>query len=813
MENRVGQHIGNYQLLRLLGQGGFANVYLGEHIHLKTQAAIKILQMRLAGNNMEQFRIEAQTIAGLVHPHIVRILDFGVENGVPFLVMDYAPGGSLRSRHPMGTRLPPGLIVSYVKQVAEALQYAHDKNLIHRDVKPENMLLGQNNNLLLSDFGLVIVAQSSRSRSMQEIAGTVHYMAPEQIQGKPRPASDQYALGIVVYEWLSGTPPFRGAPLELYGQHLHASPPSLREKIPELPLAVEEVVMTALAKDPQQRFTGMQAFAAALEQAYQGAQSLPLGSPMASTWLYQSMPPTVADAPLEQPVEPTSIETSPDQAFQRTMMDTRPGQSLPTSRAHVQFPKTERSLPLADEGGSAGSVRSRAGRRWLITAVVMLVFLLIFGSIAYAIAPGGFVSLTHAFLGGSHTGKGQAGGGHTSNRQVASSSATVTITPASRDLKNLYTIPAVTGTPDTSQHQVQARTISTPVSQSQTVSATGIKQVPAVRATGKLLVFTNDTVSIPAGTVYTGNSGVQVVTDADVNLPDSAGNNTIRVAAHAVTAGSSGNIPAGDINQGSNSVFSCPIGSSAMSDILVSNMPQRVYLSMFLHPEIPLGGSTTVICNPQAFTGGQDGYNQSVVQQSDINNAHDQAKSLEPGLTQNAQNSLQAQVQKNEQLVDSSQCTSDYSYDHAVGDVAKSVTATITVTCTGEVYDQQGAWAMAAQWLKQDAAKNPGPGYTLVGKVVTMQTKAQVSDANQGTIAVSVTAEGIWVYQFTAAQEQALAKLLVGKKKTEALSLLLQQQGVSKADIQLFGGDRDTFPGEISQIKFVVLSVTRQVGK
>ena len=120
---------------------------------------------------------------------------------------------------------------------------------------------------------------------------------------------------------------------------------------------------------------------------------------------------------------------------------------------------------------------------------------------------------------------------------------------------------------------------------------------------------------------------------------------------------------------------------------------------------------------------------------------------------------------------------------------------------------------MAAQWLKQDAARNPGPGYTLVGKVVTMQTKAQVSDANQGTIAVSVTAEGVWVYQFTAVQEQALAKLLVGKKKKEALSLLLQQQGVSKADVQLFGGDRDTFPGEISQIRFVVLSVTRQVAK
>ena len=107
MDNRVGQQIGNYRLVSLLGRGGYANVYLGEHLHLKTQAAIKILQIRLAGNTMEQFRSEAQAIASLVHPHIVRVLDFGVENGIPFLVMDYAPGGSLRSHHPRGERLPP----------------------------------------------------------------------------------------------------------------------------------------------------------------------------------------------------------------------------------------------------------------------------------------------------------------------------------------------------------------------------------------------------------------------------------------------------------------------------------------------------------------------------------------------------------------------------------------------------------------------------------------------------------------------------------------------------------------------------------
>jgi serine/threonine protein kinase len=815
MDNRVGQQIGNYRLVSLLGQGGYANVYLGEHLHLKTQAAIKILRILLVGNTMEQFRSEAQTIASLVHPHIVRVLDFDVEDGIPYLVMDYAPGGTLRTRHPRGTRLPPGIIVSYVKQVAEALQYAHDKNLIHRDVKPENMLLGQNNNLLLSDFGLVLVAQSSRSRTMKEIAGTVPYMAPEQIQGKPRPASDQYALGIVVYEWLSGTPPFQGAPLELFGQHLHASPPSLREKIPELSRPIEGVVMTALAKDPQQRFADMRTFAAALEQAYQGVQPTPPGISIVPTRLYQSLPPTVVDASQDQRAESTYVETSRGQSLPPTVVNTPPGQSLPPtvvdtppgqssppqSQAFPQVPKTEMALPAIDGGPGAGGPpagrpRSKAGRWWLAAVLVMLALLLIFGAIAYAIS-GGFVPLANRFLGGGSGAKGP----------LAASSATITITPASRDLKNLYTISAVTGTPGAEKHQVQARTISTTVSQSQTANATGTQQVPGVNATGELLVFTNLSASFPAGSIFTGNSGVQVATDADVNLPDSAGNDSTRVAAHAVTVGSSGNIPAGDINQGSNSVFSCPIGSGAMSDIVGSNMPEHVNLSMFLHPKVPSGGSTTVVCNPKAFTGGKDAYNQIVVRQADVNNAYGAAKSLEPALDQKAQTSLQAGVQTHEQLISSPQCTSNFSYDHAVGDVAKSVTATITVTCTGEVYEQQGALAMASQWLKQDAARNPGSGYALVGKVVTTQTQAKVSNADQGTIAVPVTAEGVWVFQVSDAQKLALVKLVAGKKKGIVQSLLLQQQGVSKVDIQLVGGDGDTFPRNSGEIKIVVLGV------
>src|SRR5439155_5618190 len=137
MTERVGQQLGNYTLIRRLGEGGFAEVYLGEHIHLGTQAAIKILHTQLSTDNVDEFRIEARTIARLVHPHIVRVLEFGVEDKTPFLVMDYAPNGTLRQRHLKGTRLPLLTIISYINQIDDALQYAHDEKLIHRDIKPE----------------------------------------------------------------------------------------------------------------------------------------------------------------------------------------------------------------------------------------------------------------------------------------------------------------------------------------------------------------------------------------------------------------------------------------------------------------------------------------------------------------------------------------------------------------------------------------------------------------------------------------------------------------------------------------------------
>ncbi len=344
MVDHTGQQLGNYQLVRLLGRGGFAEVYLGEHIRLKTPAAIKVRYEQFSKDDADEFLKEAQTIANLVHPHIVRIFDFDVQEGVPFLVMDYAPNGTLRQRYPKGTRVPLETIVSSVKQLADALQYAHDEKFIHRDIKPENMLLGRRDDILLSDFGLALVAQSTRQQSLQELSGTAYYMAPEQLRGHPRPASDQYALGIVVYEWLTGARPFTGTFSEVASQHMFEPPTPLRQKLPSISPAIEEVVMTALAKDPHQRFASVRSFANALEQAGQTSASFP-GANVVSQ-------PAAAAAP--QPI-PQVQAPPPSPVVARTET------ALPIQPAYQQQPSMNTGSDANVRSDYARSVSEQAG--------------------------------------------------------------------------------------------------------------------------------------------------------------------------------------------------------------------------------------------------------------------------------------------------------------------------------------------------------------------------------------------------------------------------------------------------------------------
>jgi len=283
MSERVGEQFGDYRLARRLGGGTFGDVYLGQHTGKNTPAAVKVLQARLTNSeDLKDYINEIRSLFRLQHPNIVPLLDFGIERDTPFLIMAYAPNGTLRQ--PKGTRLSLDTIVAYMRQIAEALQHAHDLKLIHRDVKPDNILSGPNGQVWLSDFGIVSIAHSSRSLNTQDGAGTIPYMAPEQILGKPRLASDQYALGIIAYEWICGSRPFNGTAIEIAMQHAQAQPPSLREQVPALTPAVEQVVLRALAKDPKDRFASVREFAEALIGAVEQPQPRPTPKKTKEQW-------------------------------------------------------------------------------------------------------------------------------------------------------------------------------------------------------------------------------------------------------------------------------------------------------------------------------------------------------------------------------------------------------------------------------------------------------------------------------------------------------------------------------------------------
>src|SRR5260221_11489497 len=262
----LGQQFGGYLLTDLLGQGGFANVYLGEHVRHGTHAAIKVPRSP-SRDKGERFVKEMKTLAGLSHPHIVQVLEYGMEGDIPFLVMNYARRGSLQQIYREGMLFSLDTIVSYVKQIADGLQYIHDRRLVHRDVKLGNILLGPRNTVWLSDFGLAVnIPRLFFLGESQGCVGTVDYMSPEQLQGKHSPASDQYALGVVVYELLTGDTPFHGNDREIAEQHLYAPPPRLHSRFLEITPAVEWAVRRALAKDPHMRFASVWEFARELEQ-------------------------------------------------------------------------------------------------------------------------------------------------------------------------------------------------------------------------------------------------------------------------------------------------------------------------------------------------------------------------------------------------------------------------------------------------------------------------------------------------------------------------------------------------------------------
>src|SRR3954470_21030885 len=273
LELAPGTALGAYVITARIGRGGMASVYQAHHPALDRDVAIKVMWQSLADQPgfLERFRREARAASRLRHPNILTVYDFGESDGIAYMVTELLPGGTLADR--LGHPLRLAEVLHVLRGIGAALDVTHDAGLIHRDVKPSNILFTRDGEPVLADFGIARLVEAEDSLTVQgTLVGTPHYLAPEMASGDPvGPASDLYSLGVVLYEMLTGAPPFpRPTPIAVVRAHIHEEPPDLAGTNPAVTPEIEAVVRRALAKQPALRYRSGAALASAFEDALRG---------------------------------------------------------------------------------------------------------------------------------------------------------------------------------------------------------------------------------------------------------------------------------------------------------------------------------------------------------------------------------------------------------------------------------------------------------------------------------------------------------------------------------------------------------------
>ncbi len=313
MNELIGQSLGPYQILEQLGQGGMATVFKAFHPAMDRYVAVKVLPRHMATDPQfrARFQREARTIAKLEHRYILPVHDTGEQDGIHYMVMRYTEGGTLSDLIAQG-QLSVERVALLVAQVAEALGYAHRQGVVHRDIKPANILISREGDALLSDFGIARIVEGTMQLTGDGmLIGTPYYMAPEQVQGQPSDArTDIYALGVVLYEALAGKRPYEAeTPLAVALMHVHNALPPPRQLRPDLPEALERVILRAMAKNPADRFQHADEMAAVLRSGNLASQPGTAALPVAATMLLpaegttigqQAIPPIVAKPPKQR---------------------------------------------------------------------------------------------------------------------------------------------------------------------------------------------------------------------------------------------------------------------------------------------------------------------------------------------------------------------------------------------------------------------------------------------------------------------------------------------------------------------------------
>ena len=263
----IGKRIsGRYKILEMIGGGGMANVYLAHDMILDRDVAVKVLRLDFANSEefIRRFHREAQSATSLAHPNIVSIYDVGEEESIYYIVMEHVKGQTLKQYIQTNSPVPIEEALLIMEQITSAISHAHQNHIIHRDIKPQNILLDQRGNVKITDFGIAMALSATSITQTNSVLGSVHYLSPEQARGGvANHQSDIYSLGIVMFELLTGRLPFSGeSAVSIALKHLQSETPSLRRWNPNIPQSVENIVLKATAKDPFHRYESVEAMEA-----------------------------------------------------------------------------------------------------------------------------------------------------------------------------------------------------------------------------------------------------------------------------------------------------------------------------------------------------------------------------------------------------------------------------------------------------------------------------------------------------------------------------------------------------------------------
>jgi eukaryotic-like serine/threonine-protein kinase len=380
---------GRYRLDERIAGGGMGDVWRGTDEVLGRTVAVKILLPALLEEPgfAERFRGEARTMANINHPGVVDVYDYGTDDGTAYLVMEYVEGDALATTLSRVGRLTPARTMALVAQAADALHAAHEKGIVHRDVKPGNLLVRPNGTLVLTDFGIARSALVGQLTTAGSVLGTASYISPEQAAGGvATPASDVYALGVVAYQCLAGRRPFEGdTPLEIAMRHVRDAPPPLPA---DTPPAVRAIVDRAMAKDPPARWASAAQLAAVARQAAAGLGTLAAPAPATAASRLAAPAPAGRGAP----VPAARLAPAPAGRAARAPAG-RVAPSAPNGRAMSPGPVTRPAPssprpPAYPYARPAAVRRSGGGNGWLILVAVILALAIVVcsGVIAYRLA-------------------------------------------------------------------------------------------------------------------------------------------------------------------------------------------------------------------------------------------------------------------------------------------------------------------------------------------------------------------------------------------------------------------------------------------